>query len=87
MTARKFLGTITILTTDRHLNTADLQKILTKHGDIIMARLGVNVQPSCVAHCTGLISLAVKGTKGEMTELVAKINKLKGIKAKLVIMA
>ena len=87
MPEKKHLGTITILTTDRHNNTRDLQEILTTEGRIIMARLGVNIVPACIEHCTGLISLAVQGTAAQIDRLTVKINQLDGIKAEAVIIA
>ena len=82
MAEKKHLATITILVEDRQTHSEDVQKILTESGHLIMARLGVNVQPMCVSHCTGLITVAVKGTAKEINALTKKLNKLYGIVAK-----
>ena len=80
------LGTITILVKDRQVHAKEMNQMLTDHGHIIMARLGVNVQKSCVEHCTGMISIAVEGTAKEINDLTEKLDKLYGIVAKANIM-
>ena len=47
-----------------------------------MSRLGVNVQPACVDHCTGLIVVAMAATTKQINDLAKKLNKLYGIVAK-----
>lgn len=83
---KKQLGTITILIKDRQMNADKMNKLLTDSGHIIMARLGVNVEPLCVEHCTGLISVAIKASAKEINDLAKKLNKLYGIVAKANIM-
>jgi len=51
-----------------------------------MARLGVNVQKSCVANCTALIAIAIEADKKEIDSLVKQLNKLSGVTAKSSIM-
>jgi len=82
---KKHLATITILTKDRHSNANDVQEILTEHGNLIMARLGVNPQRACIKGCTGLITVTVEGTIKEINALTKKIDKLYGIVAKNII--
>lgn len=86
MPNNKQLAAITILVKDRQSHAKDVQQILTDHGHIIMARLGVNLQRACVENCTGLIVIAVEGTKKEINDLTKKLNKLYGIVAKANIM-
>ena len=76
------LGTISILVKDRQSHAKDLNQMLSENGHLIMARLGVNLQKSCVDHCTGLIVAAVKGTAKEINSLTKKIDGLYGIVAK-----
>jgi metal-responsive CopG/Arc/MetJ family transcriptional regulator len=83
---KKQLGTITILIKDRQMNSGKMNKLLTDSGHIIMARLGVNIEPLCVEHCTGLIAVAVKASAQEINDLAKKLNKLYGIVAKANIM-
>ena len=86
MAAKRHLATITILIKDRQMHSVDVQKILTDHGHKIMARLGVNVEPACIDHCTGLITVAVKGTMKEIKGITDDLDKLYGIVAKASIM-
>lgn len=87
MPGKKHLATISILIEDRQTNANKMQQILTNHGHLIMARMGVNLQPACIAHCTGLISVAVKGSVKEINDLTRKLNRLYGIVAKNNIMS
>ena len=86
MPDKKQLATITILVKDRQTHAKDVQQILTDHGHIVMARLGVNVQKSCVEHCTGIITVAVEGADDEINDLTKKLDGLSGIVAKVNIM-
>jgi len=79
---KKQLATITILSDDRHNNAGAMQKILTADSRLIRARLGLNLSPMCSAQCPGMIILAVEGTLAEIKSLTAKLNKLKAVKAK-----
>ena len=86
MQDKQHLGIITILVKDRQVHAKEMNQMLTDYGHIIMARLGVNVQKSCVEHCTGMISIAVEGTAKEINDLTEKLDKLYGIVAKANIM-
>lgn len=86
MPIKKQLAAITILVKDRQKHSNEVQRILTGSGHMIMARLGVNLQRACVENCTGLIVIAVEGTKKEINDLTKKLNKLYGIVAKANIM-
>ena len=85
MDAKKHLGTITIMVKDRQMHVADVQKILTAKGHLVLARLGVNVQRACIEHCTGLITVAVEGTAKEIKDLTCSLDDLYGIVAKSII--
>ncbi|NOQ68366.1 hypothetical protein GQ568_02915 [Patescibacteria group bacterium] len=86
MPSKKHLATITILVKDRQTNSENVNKMLTENSHLIMARLGVNVQKSCVENCTGMIALAVEGTAKEVNDLAKKLDGLYGIVAKANIM-
>jgi hypothetical protein len=47
-----------------------------------MARLGVNVQRSCVENCNGIITVAVEGTADEIRGLAEKFDDFYGVVAK-----
>jgi len=82
MENKKNLATITILVKDRQANSQELQKLLTDNGHLILSRLGVNVERSCVENCTGLITIAVEGTEEEINDLTNKLNSFSGIVVK-----
>lgn len=86
MSDKKHLGTVTILIKDRQTHAKEVQEILTDNGHIIMARLGVNPQRSCITNCTGLITVAVEGTAREIRGFAKKFDKLYGVVAKAVVM-
>ena len=87
MPLKKHLGTITILIKDRQAHAVDVQAILTKHGHLILARLGVNLQRQCIEHCTGLIVVVVEGTKPEIKKLTKELDDFYGIVAKTTIVS
>ena len=87
MSAKKHLATITILVKDRQSHSRDVNQLLTDNGHLIMARLGVNVQKSCVEHCTGLITLAIEGEVKEIRDLTKALDGLYGIIAKSIIIS
>jgi putative iron-only hydrogenase system regulator len=79
---KKHLGTITILIKDRHAQAPDINQILTEHGHIILARLGINLQPRCIEHCMAMITLSVQGTSKEISALTEELDAIYGIVAK-----
>lgn len=79
---KKHLGTITILVKDRHAQAPDINQVLTDHGHIILARLGVNLQPRCIEHCTAMVTVAVESTAKEIKELTTQLDEIYGIVAK-----
>ena len=86
MPAKKHIATITILVEDRQTHAEDVNRILTEHGHLILSRLGVNLERSCIEHCTALITIVVEGTAEEIGNLRDKLDKLYGIVAKSSIM-
>ena len=80
---KKYLGSITILLQEREKNSQKLNTVLTKNSHFIMARLGINVQPKCTHDCTGMIILAIQGTKKEINDLAKKISLIKSAHAKV----
>ena len=79
---KNHVGTITILIKDRHAQAPDVNGILTDHGHIILARLGVNLQPRCIEHCTAMISVAVQGSAKQIKDLTTQLDEIYGIVAK-----
>jgi len=83
---KKHLATITILVKDRQTNSENVNKMLTENSHLIMSRMGINVQRSCVENCTGLIAIAIEGTTEEINSLTKKLDELYGIVAKANVM-
>ena len=86
MPDKKHLATITILVKDRQTNSENVNKMLTENSHLIMTRMGVNVQRSCIENCTGMITVAIEGTTKEINDLTEKLDGLYGIVAKANIM-
>ena len=86
MPNKKQLATITILVKDRQTHSADVNKMLSEFGHHVIARLGVNVQRTCIEHCTGLITVAVEASSKEIKDLTKKLDDLYGIVAKSSVM-
>lgn len=82
---KKHLATITILSDDRHNNSTAMQKVMTEEGRLVRARLGINLAPMCSALCPGMIVLIAEGTEAEIKMLTKKLNSLKSVKAKSLI--
>lgn len=76
------LASITILIKNRQKNIAPLNKLLSQHAHIVIARLGVNLKRHCLKGCAGLICLIVEDSKKEIDQLVKKLNNLKDITTK-----
>ncbi len=75
------------MVTDRQSNAGAMQDILTANGGLILARLGVNPQRSCLEHCSGVIVIIVEGEKKDIEDLAGVLDNLYGITAKSVIIA
>lgn len=86
MAEKRHLATISILVKDREMHSVDVQKILTKNGHMVLARLGVNPARTCIEHCTGIIAIVVEGTNKEIKGLMKELDDYYGIVAKACIM-
>ncbi len=66
---------------DHRTNKApEVQNLLTEHGCIISARIGLHETSNCSDE--GLIILQLCGGKGEIRALEEALNSLEGVKAK-----
>ncbi len=77
-----YLATISILLKDRTDQAPRINQILTEHSQIIISRLGTNVQRRCIEHCTAIITIVVEGSAKEISNLTKKIDGYYGIVAK-----
>ncbi len=80
--SKKHLATISILVKDRHAQAPDVNKILTDRGNLVMSRLGINVQQHCIENCTAIIVVVVEGSTKEIDLLVKDLDGIYGIIAK-----
>ena len=69
---------------NRVSNSATFQQVLTKNGCKIKARLGLHEVSDNLCAADGLIILQPYGEKEEIEELVQELNRLEGVKAKLI---
>lgn len=79
----KKVGSITIKTNDRHASSVLLNEVLSKKGQLIRARMGINLVPSCTENCTGLILVAVEGGEEQINELQSELNKIQNVETKV----
>ncbi|HRX57816.1 MAG TPA: hypothetical protein P5075_03495 [Eubacteriales bacterium] len=69
---------------NRVANAASFQQVLTENGCKIKARLGLHEASADACGTDGMIILQPFGEKEEIERLVKDINKLEGVKAKLI---
>ena len=69
---------------NRVSNASAFQQVLTRNGCLIKARLGLHEVGEDLCATDGLIILQPYGEKEQIEKLVAEINWLDGIKAKLI---
>jgi putative iron-only hydrogenase system regulator len=79
---KKHLAAISILIKDRKKNAPEVNQILTEHGHLVLARLGVNLQRHCIEHCTALITVVVEGELEEIKNVTRALDEIYGIVAK-----
>lgn len=72
---KNILASISILVKDRKNNSAPVNKILTENGNLIIARLGVNLQRKCIENCRAMIVVVIEGKEEEIKQLEKKLQK------------
>lgn len=80
--SKTHLATISILVKDRQSHSADVNKLLTENGHLILCRMGINVQRHCIEHCTAIINIIVEADLYKIHELTHQLNDLYGVVAK-----
>lgn len=83
---KKHLATITIAVKNRQKNITALNNLLTKNGNMIIARFGINIKENCATNYSGLITITIENTILEINKLTKKLNSLNEITAKCNIM-
>lgn len=76
------LATISILIKNRSAKAPEVNDILTKHGEIIMSRLGLHLKEIGLANMTGLITVVAKAQKQQIIALTEDLDKIYGVVAK-----
>ncbi|HOZ36265.1 MAG TPA: hypothetical protein PLR18_00335 [bacterium] len=84
--SKTHLATLSIVITDRQANVAKVNSLLTANGRLIMSRLGVNPNTTCLRHCLGIIVLVLSGEKDKIKKLATDLDQLKGVKTKISLM-
>jgi len=77
----KRVGSILILVHDKS-SVNELNQIISQFAEIIIGRQGLPVQGGS----SGLISLVIEGSTDQMAALTGKIGRLRGIKARSVVL-
>ncbi|HOX10657.1 MAG TPA: CopG family transcriptional regulator [Candidatus Moranbacteria bacterium] len=81
-TQKMHLATISILIKDRAAQAPEVNQILTKHGNIILARLGLHLGENAPENCVAVITVVIKATSQTISDLTKEIDQLYGVVAK-----
>jgi len=79
---KRQLATITILIKNRIDSSAQVNQILSQHGDLIIARLGINVDRTHLKNYRALITIVVEGSTKQIHALNRTLDELYGVVAK-----
>ncbi len=74
----KRLGFVGIIVEERKTSAAEINRILSEFGDLIIGRLGIPRSDKKI----NVISLIVEATTDEIGSMTGKIGLLKGVKVK-----
>ncbi len=76
------IASVSILVKERGTHVKEVNDILTRHGDRIIARLGVHLERAGITPYGGLITVIVEGTAADINTLTDELDTLYGIVAK-----
>ncbi|MEI7749797.1 MAG: CopG family transcriptional regulator [Candidatus Moraniibacteriota bacterium] len=76
------IATVSILVRERGTHAKEVNEILTRHGDRIIARLGVHLERAGITRYGGLITVITEGTAAEIKAMTDELDALYGIVAK-----
>lgn len=79
----KKVGIVGIIINDRKRNAQLVNKILSEHSEIILARMGIPQKDSD----TGFISLFVEGNTDRIGSLTGKLGMIKGVTVKSILIS
>ncbi len=72
------IGVVSIIIHDRAASAMEVNKILCRHGEIIIGRMGLPYQPRDIH----IIALIINGTTDEVGSLTGQIGSLSGVEVK-----
>jgi putative iron-only hydrogenase system regulator len=72
------IGVVSIIITDRKESAHEVNDILTRHGEIIIGRMGIPYQPRRIS----IIALIINGTTDEVGALTGQLGSLQGVEVK-----
>lgn len=72
------IGVVSIIIHDRAASAMAVNDILSRHGDIIIGRMGVPYHPRDIH----IIALVINGTTDEVGSLTGQIGSLTGVEVK-----
>lgn len=72
------IGVVSVIITDRKESAHEVNDILTRHGDIIIGRMGLPYEPRHIS----IIALIINGTTDEVGALTGQLGSLQGVEVK-----
>ena len=76
----KRIGTISIIISDRVNQSSEVNRILSKHAEIIIGRMGLPYFPKEIS----IICLIVNGSNDQLGSLTGQLGSIKGVQVKSV---
>jgi putative iron-only hydrogenase system regulator len=72
------IGVVSIIIHDRKESAMQVNEILSRHGDIIIGRMGIPYQPRAIS----IIALIINGTTDEVGSMTGQLGSLSGVEVK-----
>ena len=76
----KRIGTVSIIISDRVNQSSEVYRILSKHAEIIIGRMGLHCFPKEIS----IICLIVNGSNDQLGSLTGQLGSIKGVQVKSV---
>lgn len=76
----KRIGTVSIIISDRVNQSSEVNRILSKHAEIIIGRMGLPYFPKKIS----IICLIVNGSTDQLGSLTGQLGSIKGVQVKSV---
>lgn len=76
----KRIGTVSIIISDRVNQSSEVNRILSKHAEIIIGRMGLPYFPKEIS----IICLIVNGSNDQLGSLTGQLGSIKGVQVKSV---